>query len=45
MRDDARDMSIVALDVCADLLCSSESGTEEHEGVSWARNVVGILAA
>lgn len=45
MRDDARDVSIVTLNIRADLLGSSESGAEEHESVSWTRDVVGIFVA
>jgi len=44
VRDDACDVSVVTLNICTDLLCSSESRTEEHESIPWTRNMVRIFA-
>ena len=43
VRDDARDVAVVVLDVGADLLGCGKGGAEEHERVPWTGNVAGVF--
>lgn len=43
VRNDARDVAVVVLDIGVNLLGGGKGGAEEHERVPWTRDVIGVF--